>query len=239
MALDPGLALAVEVASRIESRLASWNATWRVAVQHETLPIAIEPLDLSHAEALLYQYRDPQIAVMVGLPALTTIEKVREWIVEQDTEKGRINFAVMHRDHGFVGYVNLAVSAHASYFCFWTGVDFQGHGFATAAGRLACQLAKKQGIHVMLTAAYVDNARSIRALRHLGFVEIPIRALPPDHDRLFFYLPEQSAEPVDSIVTELIDYYVRENLPLYFPVPETLPLPTAALTTHVDAGFPA
>lgn len=240
LALDPALPLAVEVASRVETRLATWNQAWRIAVQDDTLPLVIEPLDLSHAEALLYQYRDPQIAVMVGLPALTTIEKVREWILEQDTERGRVNFAVMHADHGFVGYINLAISAHASYFCFWTGVDFQGYGIATAAGRLVCDLAKKQGISVMLTAAYADNARSIRALRRLGFVEIPIRALPPDHDRIFFYLPEQSAEPAQSIVAELIDYYARENLPLYFPLAnQTLPISPGNLTTNVGIDFPA
>lgn len=239
LALDPALALAEEVASRIATRLASWNTIWRTAVHHETLPITIEPLDLSHAEALLYQYRDPQIAVMVGLPVLATIEKVRAWIVEQDNEKGRINFAVMHRDHGFVGYVNLAISAHASYFCFWTGVDFQGHGLATTAGRLACQLARNRGISVMLTAAYIDNARSIRALRCLGFVEIPIRALPPDHDRLFFYLPQQSVEPINNIIAELIDYYARENLPLYFPVKEIHLIQNNDGPSHVGISFSA
>ena len=207
--------LASEIERRISPRFAARDAHWMVALKHPSLPIILEPLDESHAEAYWRQYRDPQIAVMTGLPALNTLDEVRRWIQSQPDEQGRVNFAVMHADWGFVGFINLAVSRHAAFFCFWTGVDFQGAGFATAAGRLVCAHAATLGVPVMLTSAYKDNHRSTRALSRIGFIPLSIRALPPDQDRVFFSLIDPSVGPVDS-TRELVDYYAREKLPLQF-----------------------
>ena len=212
---DASSTLAQEVSRRISERLKARDNAWLVELQHESLPIVLEPLDQSHAEAYFRQYRDPQIAVMTGLPALKTLDEVRNWIISQDNEQGRVNFAVMHADWGFVGFINLAVSVHAAFFCFWTGVDFQGAGFATAAGRLACAYAVKLGVPVMLTSAYKDNHRSTRALSRIGFIPLSIRALPPDQDRIFFSLIDPAAGSVNS-ERELVDYYDREKLPLQF-----------------------
>lgn len=213
--IDPENSLVEQVNQRIEARLAKWDKRWRVDLHHESLPLALEPLDLSHAEAFYYQYRDPQIAVMTGLPGLSSLDEVKNWITEQETDLNRVNYSIMHADYGFVGYINLAVSEHASYFCFWTGVDFQGFGIATTAGRMACQYASKLGVNVMLTSAYSDNARSIRALKRIGFAELKIRALPPDQDRIFFSMITDDDTNIDSD-TELVNYYVREKLPLHF-----------------------
>ncbi len=212
---EPENSFVEQVSQRIEARLATWDQRWRVDLHHDTLPIVLEPLDLSHAEAFYYQYRDPQIAVMTGLPGLNTLEDVKTWITEQEADPNRVNYSIMHTDFGFVGYINLAVSEHASYFCFWTGVDFQGHGIATAAGRLACQYASKLGVNVMLTSAYSDNARSIRALKRIGFLALEIRALPPDQDRIFFSMIAGDDTNIDS-AAELVNYYIREKLPLHF-----------------------
>jgi RimJ/RimL family protein N-acetyltransferase len=216
LAIHPKQGLALEVHQRIESRLSQWNSVWRQPVHHPELPLVLEPLDNSHAEAMLYQYRDPQIAIMTGLPAITSLESMQEWIDEQLREKQWAHFAIMHSDQGVVGYINLAISEHAAFFCFWTGVDFQGRGLATLAGKLACEFARKTGITVLLTSAYTDNQRSIRALERIGFTEIPIRALPPDHERIFYILKSSLSSNVD-IVAELKDYYVREKISLEFP----------------------
>ncbi len=215
LALDSSSELALEIDRRLSHRLAARDHQWLVDLHHESLPIILEPLDDSHAEAYCRQYRDPQIAVMTGLPALTSPDEVRHWIRSQQDEEGRVNFAVMHADDGFVGFINLSVSAHAAFFCFWTGIDFQGSGFATAAGRLVCTYAAKIGVPVMLTSAYKDNHRSIRALERIGFVRMNIRAYPPDHDRIFFSLIDSDSGPVDSAI-ELVNYYAREKLPMEF-----------------------
>lgn len=215
LSLDPANALASEVNRRIAQRLAIRDTGWMVELRHSSLPIVLEPLDDSHADAYWRQYRDPQIAVMTGLPAMNTLQDVRDWIKGQQEESERVNFAVMHQDFGFVGFINLSVSEHAAFFCFWTGVDFQGAGFATAAGRLACQYAVSQGVPIMLTSAYKDNHRSIRALGRIGFNPMSIRAHPPDQDRVFFSLIDSSAGHVNHEI-ELVEYYARENLPLKF-----------------------
>lgn len=217
LALEPGHGLAGEVSHRIHSRLSQWDGVWRQPVHHPELPLVLEPLDSSHAEAMLYQYRDPQIAIMTGLPAITSLESMQEWIEGQLREKQWAHFAIMHSDQGFVGYINLAISEHAAFFCFWTGVDFQGRGLATQAGKLVCEFAEKRGITVLLTSAYTDNQRSIRSLERIGFSEIPIRAMPPDHERIFYILKSSLSAHVD-VVAELKNYYVREKISIEFPV---------------------
>jgi RimJ/RimL family protein N-acetyltransferase/soluble lytic murein transglycosylase-like protein len=216
LALDPASVLAQEVMQRIEQRLAGWEGVWRQPIEHAELPMVLEPLDASHAEAMLYQYRDPQIAIMTGLPAMTTLESMQQWIDEQLRESALAHFAIMHRDLGFVGYINLAISDHAAFFCFWTGVDFQGRGLATQAGKLVCDYARSFGVPVLLTSAYTDNQRSITALKRIGFTEIPIRALPPDHERIFYAFTPEAAPEMD-FVAELRDYYCREKISLSFP----------------------
>lgn len=220
LALDPASVLAQEVMQRIEQRLGEWQGVWRQPIEHAELPIVLEPLDASHAEAMLYQYRDPQIAIMTGLPAMTTLESMQQWIDEQLREGSWAHFAIMHRDLGFVGYINLAISDHAAFFCFWTGVDFQGRGLATQAGKLVCDYARNFGVPVVLTSAYTDNQRSITALKRIGFTEIPIRALPPDHERIFYAFTPEAAPEMD-FVAELRDYYRREKISLNFPNEET------------------
>lgn len=221
---EPENPLAKQVAERLSIRLATRDQTWRVALRDERLPFLLEPLDDTHADALFHQYRDPQIAVMTGLPALQTVAATREWIAASIAEEGKVNFALMHRDWGFTGLVNLAVSGHAAFFCFWIGVDFQGLGLSSAAGRLVIRHAADQGVTVMLTSAYRDNRRSIRALTRIGFAELSMRACPPDHDRVFFALIDPRAGEVDA-AGELRDYYRREQLPMEFdvsPAPDAL-----------------
>jgi RimJ/RimL family protein N-acetyltransferase len=215
IALDSGHALANEIRRRLLARATQRSEPWLSELRHPELPLVLEPLDDSHTEAFSHQYRDPQIAVMTGLPAMSTPEEVRQWIIEQQSDAGRVNYAVMHTTWGFVGFINLAVSGSAAFFCFWTGVDFQGMGFATAAGRLACRHAAEFGVPVMLTSAYKDNHRSVRALKHLGFKELSIRACPPEQDRIFFGLIDARAGKVQPDL-ELCDYYRRENLPIAF-----------------------
>lgn len=224
LALDPDHALSNEILRRLRARAAARDHQWLAELRHPDLPLVLEPLDDSHAEALSHQYRDPQIAVMTGLPAMSTPEEVRTWMFDQQSEAGRVNYAVMHADLGFVGFINLAVSGASAFFCFWTGVDFQGMGFASAAGRLACRHAAEVGVPVMLTSAYKDNHRSIRALKRLGFTELAIRACAPDQDRIFFALIDARAGTVDPHA-ELQDYYRRENLPMVFDLSTCLEAP--------------
>jgi RimJ/RimL family protein N-acetyltransferase len=222
VAASPEDPTAREALRRIRERLALWNADWRCAIVHPTLPLVLEPLDASHAEALHYQYRDPQIAIMTGFPVLPSVDEARKWILEHVQEAGRQAYAVMHRDLGFVGYVGFASSGVDSYFCFWVGADFQGLRFGVEAARIACDFAAQRGIELMFTSAYDDNVRSIGALRRIGFVPMTIRAAAPDNDRLFLCLAcAESA--ADDAATRLVAYHRNEKLPMRFPGEADLP----------------
>ncbi|SMP44961.1 Acetyltransferase (GNAT) domain-containing protein [Noviherbaspirillum suwonense] len=209
-----------EVMQTVEGKMQGWDANWKASVSSHSLPLAIEPLDVGHAEAFWHQYRDPQIAFMTGLQTLSTLDATRKWILEHVAEPGRKPYALMHREYGFVGYVCLSVSAHEAYFCFWIGADFQGSGFSIESARLLFDLAKRQGVLHVFTSAYQDNARSIAALEKTGFSRIDIRALPPENDRVFFFLNLSDVSVRDQS-ERLITYYEREKLPLYFPGQET------------------
>ena len=217
---DPGNPTAREVAARLAARLANWDGAWRAPIRHPSLPLTLEPLDASHAPALHYQYRDPQIGIMAGLPPLATEDEASHWIVHHAAEAGRQAYAIMHADHGFVGYVCLAVAGEEAYFCFWIGVDFQGRRLAGEAGRMLCGVARGRRIATIFTSVYDDNVRSIRTLERIGFRPLALRALPPEHDRRFFYMRtgerEQREWKEGDPATELVAYYRRENLPIAF-----------------------
>jgi RimJ/RimL family protein N-acetyltransferase len=213
--LEKDDATALEVANRIGEKVAAWTGGWQASLASDVLPLSLEPMDASHAEALWRQYRDPQIAVMTGLPPLPTLEATREWIAEHLADQSRRSYAVMHADHGLVGYVCLAVNDHEAYFCFWIGADFQGSGFSVEAARLICKLGCRQGITHIFTSAYQDNARSLSALERSGFVRLGIRALPPENDRIFLFMNTGDV-PVADPSANLAAYYEREKLPLYF-----------------------
>jgi RimJ/RimL family protein N-acetyltransferase len=229
LSIDRHDPIAGEVKARLLERRALFDQAWRKPIAHPTLPFVLEPLDCMHAEALLVQYRDPQIAIMTGLQALSTVEQVRKWIIEHDDEAGRHAYAVMHRDHGLVAYVCLSNSAHASYFCFWVGVDYQGQALSAPAASLLCDYGRQLGITQFYTSIYDDNIRSVRSLVRVGFKPMRIRALEPDQDRCFYYYCDPDVTE-EQATRELIDYHVREKLPLRFPgtEPETPPLADAS-----------
>ena len=233
--VDAAHPMALEVHKRILQRLALRDDQWRCVLVDTDTPLVLEPLDKTHAEAFFYQYRDPQIAIMTGLPALKSVDETRRWIEEQEHEPGKVNFAIMLADEGFVGFINLAVSEHAAFFCFWAGVDFQGRALASTAGRVVCKHAEKMGVPIMLTSAFIDNKRSIRSLTRMGFKELSIRALAPDNDRIFFLLSESADVNDVNGAKELVEYYAREKLSLKFPPLELADIEIIATTPMAES----
>ena len=183
LALDASDARAMALVSRLLAKLERWGGDWRRAIRHPELPLVLEPLEQDHAEALLVQYRDPQIAVMTGLPALADLDAARRWIGEQLETKDRCDYAVMHADAGLVGYVGLHVSGDTGLLCFWTGIDHQGQGLAAEAARLLCTFARDRGVEWIFGEAFSDNRRSVRAMERAGFVSLDLRARADGEDR--------------------------------------------------------
>ncbi|RYZ12659.1 MAG: N-acetyltransferase [Comamonadaceae bacterium] len=198
--------MVIEVRQRLERRAALRDDQWRSCQTHPGLPLVLEPLDADHADAMLHQYRDPQIAVMTGLPALANAEAVRAWIEQSLQEEGRHDYAVMHGDAGLLGHVSLHVSEEAANFCFWMGADHQGRGMATPAGRLLCDLAFRRGVDWIFASAFHDNVRSLRALERIGFQRMGLRSTEPNDPRTFLFRsrhPDGAAESVGRFVAYL------------------------------------
>jgi RimJ/RimL family protein N-acetyltransferase len=143
-------------------------------VRHPHLPLVLEPLDIHHAPAVHRQYRDPQIALMVGLRPMPGVAEAMQWIEQRRSHRYLIDYAVMHRDAGFIGFVALRLLQPAAGFCFWMGVDHQGQGYGTEAGRMLCELGLSSGLQWVFASAYADNRRSIGALERIGFKRLPI-----------------------------------------------------------------
>ena len=54
---------------------------------------------------------------------------------------------------------------------YWIARDFWGRGYATEAGRGACEVARSLGHDRLVASHYLDNPASGRVLRKIGFVE--------------------------------------------------------------------
>ena len=187
--------------TRFAERLQRWQDThWYHPDAVRNGELTLEPLGAEHAESLLYQYRDPQIGAMTALAELNTPDEAREWIAEQTGDVGRTTCAVMHAHWGFVGVVSMHCAADAGYFYFWIGADFQGQGFGQQAAAMLLEQAVRNGIAHLFTSAYTDNGRSRKALEHLGFVELNLRAKAPDDELIFYCMqPCADAEPTARI----------------------------------------
>lgn len=148
--------------------------------------ITLETLGPEHAAAFLHQFRDPHIGVMAGLPPMQTEAAVLSWMEEKIREAGKALYAVMHQDWGFVGMVALEYLDASAVFYFWTGSDFQGRGYGGRAARLLCQHAASLGVDFIFTTVYPDNSRSRAALVRSNFSLMPVQAMAPHHELLFY-----------------------------------------------------
>jgi RimJ/RimL family protein N-acetyltransferase len=159
---------------------------WYYPEASQDRELCLVPLDEDHAQELYEQYLDPQISELTRLPELDTPEAARAWITEQTQEAGRATYALVHIDAGLIGVVSTQTHGEDGYFYFWIGSAHQGNGFGRRAGHLLCLQAERLGVRRLFTSAYQTNHRSIDALHVLGFQSLPLQAVRPDDDLLFF-----------------------------------------------------
>lgn len=190
LALEPGyppsIALAADLAARRRRHAGSAYFLPHAASANG---LCLEPLGAEHAESMLYQLRDEQIAILTRLPEMHTLEQAQAWIAEQHHDPARAGFAVVHQRWGFVGSVSAHCNADAAYFHFWIGTDFQDAGFGQTAATLLFDMLAGHGLTSLFTSAYRDNLRSLHALERLGFVRLAIRAREPDQELVFLCRP--------------------------------------------------
>ncbi|WP_076998313.1 GNAT family N-acetyltransferase [Variovorax sp. KK3] len=211
---DPGV---VQIRRSIQHRLAAMDDPWRKPIVPPCGPLTLEPLDMLHKDAMKHQYRDPQIAAMAAMPVWPAGDDTADWFTEHFLGADRRDYAVMHRNHGFVGHVALDVTASAAMFMFWIGVDFQGRGLSVEAGRLLCAHARALGVQWIFTTAYDDNCRSLRALARIGFRRLPLRSTKPESPRTCLLITPPSGSEREALAA-LEGYYTERDLPMDFEV---------------------
>lgn len=219
LALDPHHALALQADEQVKARLARRDRAWNQVVEvGADGALLLEPLDAMHMEALLHQYRDPQIALMSGLPPLPQLpvyDDPRRWFESEYRGGARRDYAVVHAEHGFVGQVSLEVDADDAFFCFWIGTDFQGRGYAMAAAAALCDFAASRGVQHVFASAYSDNMRSIRALQAIGFEPLPLRSTAAENPRSFFVRTDAGTGAAERVQAHL-ELHRRRGLPTHF-----------------------
>ena len=158
----------------------------------------LEALAPHHAAALAWQYRDPAIAERTLLPPMHGPHGGADWVADR-LRHPVLASVLMARGLGLLGYVEWITDGEAGFLCLWIGADWQGRGFGRRLVAMACDLATGRGLQPLFTAALDDNHRSLAALRAGGFADLPLRALPPDHDRVFLVHGEQAREPAAAV----------------------------------------
>jgi RimJ/RimL family protein N-acetyltransferase len=204
---------------RTSAQLRDMHPPWRMPVARED-ELVLEPLREDHAPALAWQYRDPTIAEKTLLPPIAQPCDASDWVAARLTEQIEA-YALVHREHGFVGSCELTSRGTETFLCLWIGTDWQGRGFGRSLVALACRHAFYRGTDIVLTAAYDSNEASLRALRGNGFADVAMRALDPDHDRTFLYLTEEPMA-MGEVKARLLRFSENADTGLQFP-PEPEP----------------
>ncbi len=149
--------------------------------------LTLELLDEFHIGAWLHQYRDPQIAQQVGLPTLETPQQAEDYL-DQVAQNDAVEYAVMHRERGFVGAVGLHSLGDMAHIHFWIGTDHQGQGLGTKAADLLCQALRHGAVNHAFTSVHQGNPRSQRLLLRHGFTPVPYQGEGEDAVYAFLHL---------------------------------------------------
>lgn len=199
----------------LAARMSAWRQRpgYRAALARDR-QLVLEPLDVEHAPDMHRQYRDPQIATMARLPAFDTVESLRRWIAARMSQTRRIDLAVMHAERGFVGAVGSRWFGASAFIHFWIGVDHQGAGLSARAVRLLLAQLNALGVRHVFAAVYPDNHRSLRTLRRLGFLHLPLRAMAPDQTLRFLAWTHDDRVSAEALC-EVVREYARAGQSAY------------------------
>lgn len=148
--------------------------------------LCLEPLQERHLPAMLWQFRDPDIARRANLPAMNSRSDVEAWWQEEQEKENSHSYAVMHRDLGFSGICGVNIAEQDAYFYFWMGTDCQGKGLGPRATALTLKQMRKLGVQALYTAVYPDNQHSQSALEKSGFERMSAEGRARDREVWFY-----------------------------------------------------
>lgn len=186
-----------EIHDVLRARTKNWDAPWRIPARSEDGLLCLEPLGPHHADALAWQGRDEQTALMTGLPHLKDAHGAAAWIAAH-AAANPATYAAVHAVHGVVGYGELRLVEDMGFLALWVGLDHQGRGLGGTIVRLLRDRGLEGGLRYIFTSAFDDNVRSLRALRAAGMHPMHARVRAPNDDRAFLCLAAGASSPRDE-----------------------------------------
>lgn len=186
-----------EIHDVLRARMNDWAAPWRTPARSADGLLCLEPLGLHHADALAWQGRDEQTALMTGLPHLKDARGAGTWIFGH-AAANPATYAAVHAVHGVVGYGELRLVEDMGFLALWVGLDHQGRGLGGTIVRLLRDRGLEGGLRYIFTSAFDDNVRSLRALRAAGMHDMHARVRAPNDDRVFLCLAAGGSSPRDE-----------------------------------------
>ena len=144
-----------------------------------TSDLVLEPLVVSHAEAMFDVLSDPELYRYLDYPPPPSIEHLRgvyasvEGRMSPDGSQRWLNWVVRRPGQPPVGYVQATVTSTGTA---WVGYVFSarhwGRGYATQATQAVLEhVACAYGVSRFLATVEAENQRSVRLLERLGFHE--------------------------------------------------------------------
>ena len=135
--------------------------------------VALEPIEMAHANSMFRWMCNPEIAENIGLRQKPSLEKTRAWIEKACSDAATSAFAVMH-DGAHVGNVVLdQVDAYlgSARFSIYIGEEAaRGNGVAASASYLLMKFGfGERKLHKIWLTVHLTNYPAIHLYDKLGF----------------------------------------------------------------------
>lgn len=184
--------------------LSDWLA-WRAGQPgHQAGDLRLEPLGHQHLQDFAWQYHAADIRELCRMPEFLDDAQWHAWLDELYRLGDEASFAILHADRGFVGCIHLVRAGDLGFLYYWLGQDFRGQGLARRAADL---LLERVALRACYAKVFACNEPSRRLLERLGFVELDIRAAPPEQEERFYRRGEPA--PRARVVEELHELMAR------------------------------
>ena len=150
--------------------------------------LVLEPLEARHAPAMFEVLKDPGLYTYLDHPPPPNVDHLRGLYTKLESRKSPdggehwLNWIVIPRDHGPVGYVQSTVTPHAAWIAYVFASLHWGRGYATrAAQAMIDHLERDYSVLRFLATVEAENAPSIRVLLRLGFKQATGKQ-PAEHE---------------------------------------------------------
>jgi len=179
----------------------------------------LESLSSHHLDEFFWQYWDPSIAYLCCLPTFNNADEWNNWLSQQSALEDQLTFAVNHLEYGFIGVVSLVIHNNVGFFYYWLGKDFQHQGLGGEAVNLLLELGKQYfGITCCYAKVFQHNLASQKAMRKLGFVQLPVNAKQPYKNEQLYYLGNEKTDKEKCLELRQLFFNMKSSTGVDMPI---------------------